>query len=213
MKGNAGKVYKQLIAQIRAIGQKSAKAIASLERRISTMKIGKGGKVIAGAKGARGPRGPKGKPGKNGAAISADKIKSYDNRLDTDDKQIANLGKRAMKAGPRGAAGKNGKNGKNGKRGPRGLPGKNGKNGKDSTSLDKKLIASAIAQAVKTLNARINAVAKSAQAGNAKALKSIASASVKLGNKIQSAAKTLKQQAKFQGLRIVQALVDAGHDH
>jgi len=185
MKSKAGKVYKVLIAQIRAIARKSAKAIASLERRISKLKNGKGGSK--GKSGLRGPRGPRGFPGKNGAALSAAKLKSYDARLNAADKKIAKLSKKARIAGPRGPRGKNGK------RGPRGLP---GKNGKDSTSLDKAFIAKQMAKFAKQFNQKIAAVAKAARAGNAQALKQIARVSVKLGNQIQSAAKSLNSKIR-----------------
>ena len=67
MRSNSGKVYKVLIAQTCAIARKSAKTTASIERRISKIKNGKGGsKGNNGKGGANDKRGPRGLPGKIG---------------------------------------------------------------------------------------------------------------------------------------------------
>jgi len=191
LKSKAGKVYKVLIAQIRKIASDSAKAIARLESRISKLTNGKGG--ANGKNGIRGPRGPRGLPGKNGNSISASVVRSMNSKLASAQKQIAELRKRGMKAGPRGLRGMNGKNGQ---RGPRGPAGKNGRNGKDSRSLDKSFIAMQMAKLVKQFNAKISAVAASAKAGNAQALKRISTVSIRLGNQIQSVAKNLHSRIR-----------------
>jgi hypothetical protein len=90
--------------------------------------------------------------------------------------------------GPKGPQGAPGKDGKDGKEGPQGAPGKDGKEGK---AVETSYIHHEIAKAVKELNAKMDAVAKTAHAENAVALKEISSMGVKLGNHIQSVAKDL----------------------
>jgi len=105
--------------------------------------------------------------------------------------------------GPKGAQGAPGKDGKDGREGPQGAPGKDGKEGK---AVEVSYIHHEIAKAVKELNAKMDAVAKSAKGENAVALEQISSMGVKLGNHIQSVAKYLHtkvQEAESSAKKLV----------
>jgi len=105
--------------------------------------------------------------------------------------------------GPKGAQGAAGKDGKDGREGPQGAPGKDGKEGK---AVETSYIHAEIAKAVKELNTKMDAVAKTAHTQNAEALKEISSMGVKLGNDIKSVAKDLHtkvQEAESSAKKLV----------